>query len=219
MSVYIDGKLAAQKNTTVTPVLLLSPGSGTGIGIGNNTVYDFPLLGAIEEVVLYSRALSAAEVGSLVFGPCMPHQATATARLDNGLVVAATVTEGGCGYTSTPIVLIQGGGGTGATATAVVSNGVVVQVNMTDSGSGYTSTPSVYIYSPFGPGTELVKAVRPSFLELMPGTNYQMQVSADLVTWTNQGPAFKATNNSMLYPEYFDVDNWGKLFFRVQAAP
>jgi hypothetical protein len=122
-------------------------------------------------ILIVAGPRGSAEVGSLVFGPCVPHQATATARVDSGFVVAATITEGGCGYTSTPLVLIQGGGGTGATGTAVVSNGVVVQVNMTDAGFGYTSTPSVYIYSPFGPRTELVKAVRPSFSELMPGTN------------------------------------------------
>ena len=145
MSVYIDGTLAAQKSTTVTPLQILSPGSGTGLGIGNNTLYDFPLLGAIEEVVLYSRALSAAEVASLASRVCIPHPATATATLDYGFVVNATITDGGCGYTNTPLVSIQGGGGNGATATAVVSNGVVVHIIITDAGIGYTNTPTVLI--------------------------------------------------------------------------
>jgi hypothetical protein len=66
----------------------------------------------------------------------------------DGFVVEATVTDGGCGYTNAPEVLIQGGGGTGATATAVVSNGMVVGLTITDAGTGYTSTPTVYIYFP-----------------------------------------------------------------------
>lgn len=68
----------------------------------------------------------------------------------------------------------------------------------------------------FGPMIGLIKSVKPSFSNLSVGTNYQLQVSADLSTWTNQGSAFTATNNNMVYPQYFDVDNWDKLFFRLQ---
>jgi hypothetical protein len=69
------------------------------------------------------------------------------------------------------------------------------------------------------PSVSLVKAVKPSFYNLSPGTNYQLQVSADLSTWTNQGSAFTATNSSMVYPQYWDVDSWGQLFFRLQVTP
>ncbi len=65
----------------------------------------------------------------------------------------------------------------------------------------------------------LIKAVKPSFSYLALGTNYQLQVSADLSTWTNQGSAFTATNISMVYPQYWDVDNWNSLFFRLEVAP
>ena len=67
-----------------------------------------------------------------------------------------------------------------------------------------------------GPQIGLVKAVRPSFSYLATGTNYQLQVSGDLHTWTNQGSVFTATNTSMIYPQYFDVPNWNQLFFRLQ---
>ena len=65
----------------------------------------------------------------------------------------------------------------------------------------------------------LAKAVKPTFSNLSLGTIYQLQVSADLNTWTNQGPAFTATNSTMIYPQYFDVADWGQLFFRLQVAP
>ena len=65
----------------------------------------------------------------------------------------------------------------------------------------------------------LKKAVKPSFSNLFLGTNYQLQVSSDLNTWTNQGSPFTPTNSVMDYPQYFDVDNWSQLFFRLQASP
>src|SRR5208283_3170431 len=108
--------------------------------------------------------------------PCNPHEATATATVVNGFVVGATITDGGCGYTNAPIVLIQGGGGTGATATAIVSNGVVTGVTITDAGSGYTSTPAISVYSPLALQVNLMKAVRPWFSNLSPGFSYQLQI-------------------------------------------
>lgn len=69
------------------------------------------------------------------------------------------------------------------------------------------------------PYLNLMKAVKPAFSNLALGTNYQLQVSADINNWTNQGSAFTATNTSMVYPQYWDVDNWNQLFFRLQVAP
>src|SRR5437764_1127405 len=80
--------------------LALNPARTPGVGIGNRqSLYDFPFLGDIDEVVLYSRVLSLAEVASLALNTCHPHRATAIAQLVNGFVVGATMTDGGCGYT------------------------------------------------------------------------------------------------------------------------
>jgi hypothetical protein len=166
-----------------------------------------------------SRSDMGAYGGNFAVQPCIPHRASATAMLDHGFVVAATITDGGCGYTNTPVVSIRGGGGTGATATAVVSDGVVVNIIITDAGIGYTSMPTIYISSPLGLQVALIKAVKPSFLNLSLGSNYQMQISTDMSTWSNYGAAFTATNTSMVYPQYFDVDNWNSLLFRVKSVP
>ncbi|MGP8199281.1 MAG: LamG domain-containing protein [Limisphaerales bacterium] len=69
------------------------------------------------------------------------------------------------------------------------------------------------------PIVSLKKAVKPSFSNLFLGTNYQLQVSTDLSNWTSHGSSFTPTNTIMDYPEYFDVDNWNQLFFRLQASP
>jgi hypothetical protein len=67
--------------------------------------------------------------------------------------------------------------------------------------------------------TRGLEAVTPSFNNLRLGTNYQLQVSTDLNTWSNTGPVFTATNASAAYPQPFDVGNWNHLFFRLVSAP
>ena len=76
-------------------------------------------------------------------------QATATAQLVNGFVVGITVTNGGEGYTTVPVVTINGDG-TAATATAVVENGALTAINADTTGSGYTNA-SVSIAPPPAP--------------------------------------------------------------------
>lgn len=99
------------------------------------------------------------------------------------------------------------------TATLLPSGGVLVV-------GGYDATGtlrSAELYSP-GPHIGLVRAVKAGFYGLSVGTNYQLQVSGDLNTWTNVG-SFVATNTSMAYPQYWDLDYSSKLFFRLDIAP
>jgi hypothetical protein len=77
--------------------------------------------------------------------------ATAVPTVVNGFVVAITVTDGGAGYTSPPVVTISGGGGSGAVAVATVLNGAVDKVIVENAGSGYTSTPTVVVATPPSP--------------------------------------------------------------------
>ena len=218
ISLYRNGSfLVNLVNGVMAPVM-----NSSEMWFGTHAGTGYPLIGGIDDVRMFNRALSATEVQQLYAyeaPTCLPHRATATANLMNVFVVGATITDAGCGYTNTPLVLIQGGGGTGATATAVVSNGVVIGITITDAGIGYSNTPTIYIYSPNGLQVGLIKAVKPAFSDLLIGTNYQLELSPDLVNWTNQGSVFTATNPAMCYPQYWDVDNWGQLFFRLQASP
>jgi hypothetical protein len=66
LRLYIDGKLEARKATTLQPLQALDNSQVPGLGIGNvQDGYDFPFQGRIDDVVLYSRALSPAEVHKL----------------------------------------------------------------------------------------------------------------------------------------------------------
>jgi hypothetical protein len=131
--------------------------------------------------------------GGLQAVPCQ-RSATAIATVMGGFVVATTITDGGFGYTNTPVVWIEGGGGTGAGATAAVSNGVV-SITITNAGIGYTSTPLVVIEPPciFNPVLSLTPMSFLAFSNLTLGGVYQLQQSVAWY-WSNQPVSFTATN-------------------------
>ena len=66
-------------------------------------------------------------------------------KYDVKAVQSLSVTAGGSGYSSSPVVTISGGGGYGATATATVSGGAITGFTITNPGREYTSTPTVTI--------------------------------------------------------------------------
>ena len=60
------------------------------------------------------------------------------------------------------------------------------------------------------------KAVYVDSGSLTVGSNYQFQVSSDLLNWTNQGSPFTATDTYWRSTNYWDVENWNELFFRLK---
>ena len=59
------------------------------------------------------------------------------------------ITDPGSGYTSTPAVVIEGGGGTGAEAVAIVKNNRLSEIQIKNPGAGYSSEPTVTLKSEF----------------------------------------------------------------------
>ncbi|HWD94089.1 MAG TPA: LamG-like jellyroll fold domain-containing protein [Verrucomicrobiae bacterium] len=70
LKLYINGALAAQTNTTLIPVGILDPTLEPSIGIGNSGVSsdEFSFDGMIDELALYSRALTPAEIQRIYNG-------------------------------------------------------------------------------------------------------------------------------------------------------
>lgn len=78
--------------------------------------------------------------------------AEATSTIGDGIVGFITVTSGGSGYDSPPIVTISGGPGVAVTATAISSinlSGVVTAIYITNTGLGYTEPPTITISPPY----------------------------------------------------------------------
>jgi hypothetical protein len=86
--------------------------------------------------------------------------------------------------------------------------------------AGMTNSASATLrVLPALPSLSLGKAVKPCFTGVQTGRNYQLQVSSDMVIWTNWGSPLVATNTTILYPQYWDVPNWDDLRFRLQVVP
>ena len=104
--------------------------------------------------------------------------ATATTQLVNSFVIGYVVTNGGEGYTTAPVVTINGDG-IGATATAEVTNGVVTAINVGDVGSGYTNA-TVSIAEPPAPFVVDYSAGELTFTyEAAPSAGVQITASYD----------------------------------------
>ena len=80
----------------------------------------------------------------------------ATATVSNGSIGIVTITSGGTGYSTVPVITFTGAPGSGTTATAVAyinSVGIVTQIGITNSGAGYTVAPSITVTAPFMGGS------------------------------------------------------------------
>ena len=73
----------------------------------------------------------------------------ATAEIAAGAVTSITVDNGGSGYKTAPLIMLESkDGGSGAVAHAVLSAGVIASFVVDHGGSGYTLPPRVRIISP-----------------------------------------------------------------------
>ncbi len=103
-----------------------------------------------------TRAMSSRLITALLAA----RQATAVAHVFGGFLTGISITDPGEGYTLTPEVLIESGGGSGAVAVAFLYRGSVGQVVIVSAGSGYTSAPRVEIEPP--------RTASPLSIELLP---------------------------------------------------
>jgi len=65
MRVYINGTLAAETNTAIIPIAELDAEGAVGIGNHGGTFHQFPFNGLIDELAIYSRALSTHEIAAI----------------------------------------------------------------------------------------------------------------------------------------------------------
>ena len=82
--------------------------------------------------------------------------ASAKANIAEGTIGIVTVTSGGTGHITPPLITFNGpiGVGTAASGVAVLTDGVVSSIRITNAGAGYTTAPSVSIAIPESFGTD-----------------------------------------------------------------
>lgn len=199
---------------TNAPSVTFSGGGGSG-ATARATVVD----GMVTAITILNPGIGYASTPGVQIAPppFPPRKASGSAEVVNGFVVGATVTDGGFGYDAAPVVLLSGGGGTGAAAVATVANGVVTGISITNPGSGYTSAPLVKFASPpFSPRLGVAVSKVRVTLDLVLGRRYRLEASSDMQGWNPTGPDFVAQDEQLV--QEFDSDTVGR-FFRVRQVP
>lgn len=201
-NLYVNGVLAGSfsgnfsvpndPSPTTTSIGSWELDSGTGRYASSST--------KINDFRIFNRALAANEVAQLYASeafPPGPRAATGTPIIVNGFVVGVNITDGGAGYTNTPLVRIIGAGGSGAQVTAVVSNGVVTAANINNPGSNYPTNTTVVVFDApyiFNPILGIAPMSFLSFSNLTVSGNYQLQ-QLSAYYWTNLPVNFTASNS------------------------
>lgn len=140
----IPESVALGGGATATPTVV--DGSVVGALVTNGGSNFIPGLGGI---VTFNGTGSGA-TGYAVVGSNVSDSSNATAFsvINNGSLSDVVLTNGGLGYTTSPVVKVTGGGGTGATVTASFdqNKGVITGFDIQNPGSGYETTPDIEIY-------------------------------------------------------------------------
>ena len=99
---------------------------------------------------LVATVSSSTTIDSYEFTGLRPSVAEFTATITGGAVTQVTITDQGSNYEVPPILLFQGGGGSGATAETTIETGSgrVLSVINLKGGAGYTSAPTVLAVHP-----------------------------------------------------------------------
>ena len=116
-------------------------------------------------------------------------RATAVTTITAGFVTGITVTSGGSGYTSDPVVTFSGGGGSGASGKAILSEDKVSVILVLTAGSGYTTAPTVVVEAPLKALVVRLRWVPELTVEGPAGSQARVESAAGLAgpwtTWTN----------------------------------
>lgn len=113
-----------------------------------------------------------------------------TGTYSGGYVTGSSVTYGGVGYSTVPLLSFDGGGGVGATGLAFTgSSSTVTGIQITNIGSGYTSVPDISFIG--GSPSETASGVA-----LLSGYNKNFTGSWDLLTGTTSSSVVSFAQNN-----------------------
>ena len=129
--------------------------------INQSTPINFPILRYSDVLLMYAEAQN--ELNSAPSQSAIDAVNLVRRRAWSTGINTITLTTGGSGYTSAPVVVFSGGGGSGAVATVTISDGQVITLTLTPDqitgltmGSGYTIPPTITFTGGGGSGAEAV---------------------------------------------------------------
>jgi Concanavalin A-like lectin/glucanases superfamily len=133
----------------------------------------------------------------------------------NGQIQSSVATTSIPAWGNSSLRIGRHGGDSGNSLQYYMFNGQIDDLRIYNRALSASEVSALYAYES-APIVAIQKAVYLTSSNLHAGTNYQVQVSSDLVNWTNSGAAFTATTNVWRTTNYWDVANWNSLFFRLQ---
>lgn len=243
MRTYVNGRLGGQINTSVRPGAELDPAYNPGVGIGNveGRFQTWPFNGMIDEVALYSRALSQSEIqgqydaGSA--GRCLCVTPPAITNQPASQVVnaggSASLSVGASGTAPLSYQWRMNGTNLIGRSTALLS---VAAVQLADAGiysvvvsngcGVVTSADAVLNLIPVAPAgpvlpvtlqsmTNRASGVRLSFTGPA-GKAYVAQASTNLVDWEPVGLATNSGNGTFEFEEA-KAAGYRSRFYRITA--
>ena len=190
-------------------------GGDANQGIFNGTIFRISTEGVLKQLFYFEGTNGGHPLCNLTIGPDGNLYGTTA---NGGTFGSGAIFK--LGSDSNIVLLASFGGPNGASPNAglvVGSDGNLYGTTLYG-GAGYGTlfrfwlAPEITLVNGFN-------SVSAMFSYLFVGTNYQLQASAELTTWTNQGAVFAATNSAMIYPQAFDFKGSSQLFFRLQVAP
>lgn len=142
--------------------------------------------------------------------------ATAEAKLTAGFVTAITVTSGGSGYTTEPVITLSGGGGSGASAKAILADDKVAVIVVLSAGSGYSTAPIVVVEPPPKPLSLRMRLVPELTIEGPAGSLARVDATWNLIgpwtMWTNVTVGVEGTVLVDLTPTAGSATRFYRLF-------
>jgi len=197
MRLYVNGQLASQVTTAIRPGGAFPPGHPSGIAIGNTPYYGdgpFPFVGLVDEVLIYNRALTPAEVAGLATPPDAPPKITVQPKSQVGYIgsdITFSVTAAGGGlqyrWSKDGFPLSTATNSTLTLPNVQLTDAGSYQVVVTNTAGQVTSSNAVLIVNPVGVSLGLYPGLA---IEGAIGRTYGIQYTTNLeqnITWTSLG--------------------------------
>ena len=97
-------------------------------------------------------------------------------------------------------------------------DGVIDDIRIYNRALSASEVQQLYQYES-GPRVNFVKAYTVDAYNLSAGSNHILQTSSDLTNWTTIDDGITSSTGIYTNTTYWRIDDWGKLFFRLQVSP
>ncbi|MCL2615447.1 MAG: molybdopterin-dependent oxidoreductase [Dehalococcoidia bacterium] len=137
--------------------------------------------------------------GAVKLTPCVKGKMVNIEDPTSFSLASIALTNRGSGYTCSPKVTFEGGGGSGATARAFVLDGVIAAIVLVNRGSGYTSPPRIAFEGGSGYGASATCTLRTTELDIDTTEALAVPGVRAVLTGADDSGLYSSTTSPWLY--------------------